>query len=60
MIVKVLRQFRDKYTKEIYRKGQKIEVSNDRYEEINSTNHGTLVEQLDKPKAQKKPTKSKK
>lgn len=60
MIVKVLRQFRDKYTKEIYQKGQKIEVSDERYEEINSTNHGALVEQLDKPKAQKKPTKSKK
>lgn len=60
MIVKVLRQFRDKYTKEIYQKGQKIEVSDERYEEINSTNHGALVEQIDKPKTQKKPTKSKK
>lgn len=60
MVVKVLRQFRDKYTKEIYRKGQKIEVSDERYEEINSTNHGALVEQVNKSKAQKKPTKSKK
>ena len=47
MKVKVLRSFRDKYTKQVYDKGQIIEVTNERYEEINSTTHGILVEKLD-------------
>jgi len=44
--VKVLRKFRDKYTKEVYEKGDIIEVTNERYEEINSTAHGVLVEKI--------------
>ena len=47
MKAKVLKQFKDKYTKELYKKGQVIEVTNERYEEINSTAHGILVEKLD-------------
>jgi len=47
MKVKVLRRFKDKYTKQVYDKGQIIEVTNERYEEINSTAHGVLVEKLD-------------
>ena len=46
MKVKVLRKFRDKYTKKLYEKGQIIEVSHERYEEINSTAHGILVEPI--------------
>ena len=46
MKVKVLRRFRDKYTKQVYDKGQIIEVTNERYEEINSTAHGILVEPI--------------
>jgi len=44
---KVLKQFKDKYTKELYKKGQIIEVTNERYEEINSTAHGVLVEAIE-------------
>lgn len=44
---RVLRRFRDKYTKKNYEKGDIIEVDNERYEEINSTAHGILVEKLD-------------
>ena len=47
MKVKVLRRFKDKYTKQVYDKGRIIEVTNERYEEINSTAHGILVEKLD-------------
>ena len=47
MKVKVVRGFRDKYTKKLYKKDQIIEVTNERYEEINSTAHGILVEKLD-------------
>ena len=46
MKVKVLRKFRDKYTKQVYDKGQIIEVTNERYEEINSTAYGILVEPI--------------
>jgi hypothetical protein len=46
MKVKVVRRFRDKYTKKLYEKGQIIEVSHERYEEINSTAHGILVEPI--------------
>ena len=46
MKVKVVRRFRDKYTKQVYDKGQIIEVTNERYEEINSTAHGILVEPI--------------
>lgn len=47
MRVKVLKRFKDKYTKKIYEIGEIIEVTNERYEEINSTAHGVLVEKLD-------------
>jgi hypothetical protein len=46
MKVKVLRRFKDKYTKQVYDKGRIIEVTNERYEEINSTAHGILVEPI--------------
>ena len=47
MKVKVVRRFRDKYTKKLYKKGQIIEVTNERYEEINSTVYGILVEAIE-------------
>ena len=47
MKVKVLRRFKDKYTKQVYDKGRIIEVTNERYEEINSTAHGILVEAIE-------------
>ena len=46
MRVKVLKRFKDKYTKKIYEIGEIIEVTNERYEEINSTAHGVLVEKI--------------
>ena len=47
MKAKVLRKFRDKYTKEIYETGQIIDITHERYEEINSTAHGVLVEAIE-------------
>lgn len=52
MNVKVLRKFRDKYTKEVYEKGDIIEVTNERYEEINSTAHGVLVKAIEEINAE--------
>jgi len=54
MKVKVLRPFRDKHTKVLYRKGQTITVGKERFEEINSTAYGVLVEEVkDTKKAEK-------
>lgn len=54
MKVKVIKPFSDKYTKVIYQKGQEIEVSDERYDEINSTAHGVLVEEIKTQKKSKK------
>lgn len=54
MRVKVLRTFRDKETKTLHRKGEEIEITKKRYEEINSTAFGILVEEIEKPKKAKK------
>lgn len=43
MKVKVIKPFRDKHTKVVYVKGQEIEVTDDRFKEINSTKVGELV-----------------
>ncbi|CRZ34594.1 hypothetical protein DFR55_101360 [Herbinix hemicellulosilytica] len=56
MKVNVIKPFRDKHTKVVYQKGQEIEVTNERYEEINSTAHGVLVKPVEvkaKPKGKK-------
>lgn len=42
--VKVLRTFVDKHTGKLHKKGKEMEVSKERFEEINSTAHGVLVE----------------
>jgi len=44
---KVLRKFKDKHTKKICKKGEIIEVNKERFEEINSTSHGVLVEEVE-------------
>jgi hypothetical protein len=46
MKVRVIRTFRDKHTKVVYQKGQEIEVTKERFEEINSTALGPFVEQI--------------
>lgn len=44
MKAKVIRTFRDKYTKALCRKGRELEVSEERFREINSTEHGSFLE----------------
>lgn len=48
MKVKVLKKFKDKRKKKIYEKDEMIEVTKERFEEINSTSHGVLVEEIKK------------
>ncbi|WP_163215754.1 hypothetical protein [Clostridium thermarum] len=54
MRVKVLRTFRDKETKTLHRKGKEIEITKKRFEEVNSTAFGVLVEEIKEKKAAKK------
>lgn len=46
--VKVLRTFRNKYSKSLHEAGTYLFVSRSRYEEINNAGHGKLVEQVEK------------
>lgn len=45
--VRVLRTFRNKYSKSLHRKGDLLSISRNRMEEINSAGHGVLVELVD-------------
>lgn len=59
MKVRVIKPFKDKHTKVIYRIGQEIEVTQERLEEINSAALGPFVEAMEQDrkeaKAEKKP-----
>ena len=46
MKVKVLKSFRDKSTNLLHEKGKIMEITNERYKEINSTAHGVFVEEI--------------
>lgn len=50
MKVRVLKRFKDKYTKEIYKVGQIIDITHERYEEMNSTAYGVLVKAIEENK----------
>lgn len=60
MKAKVIDGFRDKHTKETYKKGQIIDVTKERFEEINSTAFGVLVEEVTELKKQTKKKSTKK
>lgn len=53
MKVKALKNFKDLKGKAIRKKGDIFEVTKKRYEEINSTSSGTLVEKIENKKTQK-------
>lgn len=50
MKARVLNNFEDKYMKIIHKKNEIIDVSEERFEEINSTSFGILVEEIAKKK----------
>lgn len=62
----VIKQYKDKATGKIQRKGKTIDITKERFEEINSTALGIFLEAKEKPKkpetkpATKKPTPKKK
>lgn len=53
MRVKVIMPFKDKYKKVVYQKGQEIEVTNERFEELTSA--APFVNAISKPEEPKKP-----
>jgi hypothetical protein len=46
MKVIVLKTFKDKSTNLLHEKGKTIEITNERYEEINSTALGIFIEEI--------------
>lgn len=46
MRVKVNKMFVDKETKTLHKKGEEIEITKKRYQEINGTSFGILVEEI--------------
>jgi len=55
MRVKVIMPFKDKYKKVVYQKGQDIEVTQERYEELTSAASGPFVQAIGEPKEPTKP-----
>jgi len=47
MKVKVLSKFRNKFSKRVHLKGEEIEVSEDRFKEVNGAGHGKLLEKVE-------------
>ena len=46
MRVNVLRSFRDKHTKVIHHTGDELELTSERFSEVNSTRYGVLVAEI--------------
>lgn len=46
MKAKVMQIYIDKYSKKEYKKGEVIEISQERFEEMNSTSFGIIVEEI--------------
>ncbi len=57
MILKVERQFRDKYTKELHKVDETFEASKERAEELLTDPRGLVSEAEEQPKAKAKKTK---
>lgn len=55
MKVKVIKPFRDKHTKVVYVKGEEIEVTKERLDEIILAARGPFVEAVGEPKEPTKP-----
>lgn len=53
MRVKVVKPFKDKHKKVVYQKGQEIEVTKERFEELTSA--APFVKAISKPEEPKKP-----
>lgn len=59
MKAKVIKRYRDKNTKRIHKPGEVVDVSKNRFDEINSTKYGVFLEEIIEQKEEKKPSKEK-
>jgi len=59
MNVLVAKDYKDKKTKALIKKGSSIELSEKRFKEINSAGHGILVEEIENEKKEKPDEKEK-
>lgn len=49
MVVRVIRPFKDKHTGAVCQKGQEIDVTQERFEELSSAALGPFVDQVKEP-----------
>lgn len=47
MKIRVIKNFRDKYNNNRYKEDEELEITEERFEEINSTSFGILVEKIE-------------
>lgn len=47
MKAKVIRRFKNKYSKKVHEEGEILDISDKRLEEINSTSYGVFVEEIE-------------
>ena len=59
MKARVIKPFKDKYTKVTYQVGQIIEVTKERFEELTSAAHGPFVEGISEKPIKRKSEKKK-
>lgn len=52
MRVKVLKRYKDKHNDLLHEIGQEIEITKERFEEINSTSLGVFVQEIQKEKVE--------
>lgn len=58
MKVEVIKKFRDKYTGSVVMTGLVLDITEERFKELNSTKFGTLVKKAEVEKDTKKTSKS--
>lgn len=58
MKVEVVKKFRDKYTGSVVMTGLVLDISEERFKELNSTKFGTLVKKVEVENNTKKTSKS--
>ncbi len=58
MKVEVIKKFRDKYTGSVVMTGLVLDITEERFKELNSTKFGTLVKKVEVEKETKKTSKS--
>lgn len=59
MKVQAIKKFKDKYTGSVISTGQVLDITEERFKEINSTKYGDLVKRVEEDKKEDKKTSKK-